>query len=90
MIKCWSCEEDFKGNYFCKSYSKEVRTILKDVKDFSDHKCPGHGPSGKKNIKIPSKFFGFVPTCNYLHEKSNKTTDYSCVLCIEEARKECQ
>lgn len=90
MNKCRSCEADFKGNYFCKPCSKEIRNILKDVKDFSDHKCPGHGSSGKKHIVVRGKHYGFITTSDYLHEKSNKTTDYGCVLCMEEARKEFQ
>ena len=77
MNKCRSCDADFKGNYFCKPCSKEIRTILKDVKDFSDHKCPGHGPLG-------GKWYGFVPTSAFL----DKYIDYGCVLCIQEAKKE--
>lgn len=62
MNKCRSCEADLKGNYFCKPCSKEIRNILKDVKDFSDHVCPGHGSLGKKNIRIEATHYGFLPT----------------------------
>jgi hypothetical protein len=84
MNKCRSCNEDFKGNYFCKSCSKDVRSILKDVKDFSDHKCPGHGPLGGKHIRIEGKY-GFVST---LVVFLDKYIDYGCALCAKEVRKE--
>jgi hypothetical protein len=84
MNKCRSCNADFKGNYFCKSCSKEVRSILKGVKDLSDHKCPGHGPLGGKHIRIEGKYYGFVPTRAFL----DKYIDFGCVLCAQEAKKE--
>lgn len=84
MNKCRSCEADVKGNYFCKPCSKEIRNILKGVKDFSDHVCPGHGSLGKKNIRIEATHYGFLPTRTFL----DKYIDYSCVLCAQEAKKE--